>query len=103
MPTWKMVNKIELEIISDILSPEGVGKRRIITKNDKIKKLFDLESIKLEEYIEPRNGKHIKKYSTVFSDDVYFKVNKPYEELRDIILNRSTPIIGFLSKSKLYR
>ena len=95
--------KLELEIISDIMSQEGPGKRKLLTKNDKIKRIFDLEEVELEEYVDTKTGKHIAKYSVIYKGDLYYKINRPYEQLKSIILNKSTPVIGFIGKSKRYK
>ena len=96
--------KYELEVISDIVSnPDKNGKTKIIKKDDLIKKIFDLEASEIEEYVEPRNGKHIKKYSVIYLNNVSYKINKPYEELKYLVLNRSTPVIGFVGKYKTYK
>jgi len=89
----------ELIVLSDITS----STKKVLVKNDKIKKLFDLDTIELEEFIDSKNGKHIKKYSQVLSNGTYFKIDKPYEELKSIIQNRSIPILGFAYKSKRYK
>lgn len=91
----------ELEVISDIIY-NGGKKPKIIKKNDKIKKLFDISDIEVEEYIDPKTGKHIKKYSTVLHNNNYYKINKPYEELKTIKLNNMIPIVGLISKSRNY-
>jgi hypothetical protein len=91
----------ELEVISTVST---IGpKPKVITKNDKIKKIFDLDAIKLEEYIDGKTGKHIKKYATILDNDSYFKINKPYDELKELILNRSIPVLGLMYKSKRYK
>jgi stalled ribosome rescue protein Dom34 len=91
----------ELEIITDISLSSSKTKK--IIKNNKIKKLFDLNVVSLEEYVDPRSGKTISKYSGIYQDSVYYKINKPYEELKDLIINKTTPVLGFMSKSKIYR
>lgn len=93
----------ELEIITDIASVDKKGKVKVVTKNDKIKRLFDLNEIELEEYIDNRTGRHIKKYTSVFHNNTYLKINKPYEELKDIVMNRSIPVLGFAYKSRRYK
>lgn len=95
--------KCELEIISDVLEQEGKGRRKIITKNDKIKRIFDLDTIDLEEFVDTKTGKHIAKYSVIYKDNLYYKINKPYEQLKYMVLNRTTPVIGFIGKSKKFK
>lgn len=94
--------RIELEFISDLTITKG-NKTNTLVKNDKIKRIFDLDKIELEEYIDPRTGKHISKYCTVSMEDRYYKINKPYEELKSLMLNRTTPVIGFAAKSKKWK
>jgi len=98
--------KVELEFISDITILSR-NKQRTITKNDKVKKLFDLDAVDLQEYIDPKTGKHISKYSTLTelkpSGEVFYKINKPYEELKSLILNRTIPVLGLMSKSKKHK
>jgi hypothetical protein len=95
------MRKMELEIISNIVTDSI--KPVILVKNGKIKKLFDLDEIGLEQYINPKTGKAVTKYSQVIYREAYLKINKPYEELKTIILNRSIPILGFAYKSKRYK
>lgn len=90
----------ELEIIIDITT--GGPKPKVLVKNDRIKKIFDLDNIELEEYVD-RLGKHIKKYSSVYENNIHYKVNKPYEELKKLKLNRSIAIVGLAGKSKKYK
>lgn len=94
--------KYELEIISDIVYNLN-GKPKLITKNDKIKKLFDLFDINLEEYVDAKTGKHIKKYCTIVEENTYYKINKPYEVLKALIQNKSIPVLGLAAKSKRYK
>jgi len=75
----------------------------VLADNNKVKKLFDLDNILLEEYINARTGKHVKKYSLVQVNDTYYKINKPYSELSTLIINRSIPILGLMYKSKRYK
>ncbi len=93
--------KYELEIISDVLSNHQ--KPKVLKKNDRIRKLFDLDNVELEEYIDQKTGKHIKKYSAIYHNNAYYKINKPYDELRELILNRTLTIQGFAYKSKKYK
>lgn len=91
----------ELEVISDILGMESKpGKRVLLTKNDKVKKLFNLNEIEIEEFIDPKNGKHIKKYTTIYKENICYKINKPYEELKSLYLNKTQPIVGFVKYCK---
>lgn len=94
--------KVELEIISDIVDTRS-NKPKVLVKNDKIKKLFDLDSIEVEEFIDSKTGKHIKKYSSVYFNNTYYKVNKPYAELSFLIINKRMPVIGLIGKSNGYK
>lgn len=94
--------KVELEIISDIVDTRST-KPKILVKNDKIKKLFDLEAIEVEEFIDSKTGKHIKKYSSVYFNNTYFKVNKPYSELSFLVINKRSPVVGLIGKSKSWK
>lgn len=94
--------RIELEFISDITSSKN-GKTIVLSKNDKIKKVFNLDEVELEEYIDPKTGKHIAKYTTLSFKEAYYKINKPYEELKTLTLNRTMPVLGFAAKSKKWK
>ena len=94
--------KYELEIISDIIY-NVKGKPNVIIKQDKIKKIFNLYDIDLEEYVEAKTGKHIKKYCTIVEENTYYKINKPYEELKALIQNKSIPILGLAAKAKWFK
>jgi len=95
---------IELQIITDVLGgPTKDGLRKLIMKDKLINKLFDINEIEVEEFINPKTGKAIKKYSGIYSKEVYYKVNKPYEELKDLKINRTYPIVGFMGHSKRYK
>jgi len=95
---------IELQIISDIMSrPDKNGISKVICKDVLINKLFDINEIQVEEFINPKNGKAVKKYSGIYSGDVYYKINKPYNELKDLKINRTYPIKGFMGYSSKYK
>lgn len=92
---------IELQIITDILSgPNASGGRKVIHKDKLINKLFDINEIEVEEFINPKTGKAIKKYCGIYSKEVYYKVNKPYDELKDLKINKTYPVKGFMAYSK---
>ncbi len=93
----------ELEIIADMVKTNKKGEITTTRKNNKVKKLFELNNIELEEYIDSRTGLPVKKYSSVFQNNQFFKVNKPYEELKVIMINRSIPILGLAAKAKRYK
>lgn len=98
MPVRKMV--IELPIITDVLSPaNAVGKRKIIAKDKIIHKLFDINDIEIEQYINAKTGKTINKYTGIYSNEVYYKINKPYKELKEIKINGAVPVKGFMGHS----
>jgi len=92
----------ELEIITDINNSTN-NKNKPLLKNAKIKKIFDLDNIELEEFVDNKSGKCIAKYSSVCQNTVWFKVNKPYKELKELMLIRSIPVLGFAAKSKRYK
>jgi hypothetical protein len=95
---------IELPIITDIFSsPDKTGVRKLITKDKVINRLFDINEIEVEEFINPKTGNVIKKYTGVYSNEVYYKVNAPYTELKDLKINRTYPIKGFMGHSKKYK
>ena len=95
--------KLELEILTDILPEQGAKKKTPIVRNAKIKRIFNLDEVDLEEYIDTKTGKAISKYCGIYYKDTYYKINKPYELLRDLSLNRTTPILGFAGKSKKFK
>ena len=90
--------KCELEIITNITNQMG----KVIVKNEKIKKIFDLDTIELEEYIDTK-GRHIKRYSSIYHNNNYYKINKPYEELRFLVVNKRYPVVGLIGNSKKYK
>lgn len=91
----------EFEILTDVYS--NSERPKLLTKGDKIKKLFDIDEIDIEEYVDNKTGKHIKKYCYFISNNNYYKINRPYEEIKSIKLNRSIPVLGFAYKSKKYK
>lgn len=93
--------KYEFEVISDIFT---IGRNpKLITKNDKIRKMFELDEIEVEEFIDNKTGKHISKYCTIILKDSMYKINRSYEEVKSIIANKSIPITGFAQLSKRYK
>jgi len=88
------MRQIELETLSNFKNKPVV--------EIKVLKVFDLDAIELEQYINSKTGKPVKKYSSVCSNTVWYKINKPYEEMKDLLINRSNPVIGFITKSKRY-
>lgn len=88
----------EFEIISDVQST--TSKPKLLTKNDKIKKLFNLDEITAEEFIDGKTGKHIKKYCVIHDlNNTAYKINTPYEIVKNIIFNKTFTVKGFASKS----
>ena len=87
----------ELEIISSLQSSRSKATKEVI-----LSKVFDLDTIELEQYIDPKRGKIIKKYSSISFNSTWYKVNKPYLELKEIVVNRSIPVLGFANKSKRF-
>lgn len=96
------MRKFELEVITDITTNNS-KKPKLLYKNARIKKMFDLDNIELEEYIEPTTGKHVLKYASVYYNNVYYKVNIPYEQLRNLVLNNTINVLGLAYKSKKYK
>lgn len=95
---------IELQVITDIFSKEdSVGKRKLLHKNKVINKLFDINEIEVQEFIDAKSGKCIKKYSGIYNKDVYYKINKPYAELKDMKINKTYPVKGFMGHSIKYK
>jgi hypothetical protein len=95
---------VELQVITDVLSqPDKDGKRKVLIKDRAINKLFNINDIEVEEFINPKNGKPVKKYSGIYNNDIYYKINKPYEELKDLKINRAFPIKGFMGYSSNYK
>lgn len=88
---------VELQIIANV----AVNNK--VVKNALINKLFDINEIEVEEFINPKTAKPVKKYTGIYSNNVYYKVNKPYEELKSLKINKTYPVIGFLGHSKKYK
>lgn len=92
---------VELQVLTDIYSePNSKGVRKLLGKNLVINKLFDINEIEVEEFISSRTGKAVKKYSGIFHKENYYKVNKPYSELRTLKMNKTYPVLGFMGHSK---
>jgi len=90
---------LEFEIVSDILNSEN----KVLKRNAIIKKLFNLDNIIAEEYINDKTGKPIKKYCLIYDNNIPYKINKSYEDVKKVILDRSIPVLGFAFKSKKYK
>jgi len=92
---------IELQIVSDIVEKAtNKTEEKIVHKNVLIRKLFDINEIEVEEYMNPKNGKAVKRYSGIYSNESYYKINKPYSELRDIVINKTSPVKGFMGHTR---
>jgi hypothetical protein len=91
---------IELEIIADI---EKVKNKKTYTKSVPVRKIFNINEIELEEFVNNITGKVEKKYSGVVIRDKYYKVNTPYTNLLRIVSNKTNPIIGFYQHSNAYK
>jgi hypothetical protein len=87
---------VELEIICDTYATTKTGKQTVVKRNDKVKRLFDLNEIDVEEYVDNKTGKHVAKYSIAILNGTGYKINKPYEELKVLVQNKSIPIIGLM-------
>ncbi len=86
----------EIEINSgDVLS----DKNKVIKKDMCYKRMFELDNILIEQYINPK-GVIVKKYCTIIEQDKYFKANIPYETLSAML--RPLEIKGFAAKSISY-
>ena len=95
---------IELPIITDVLSqPDRTGRRKTLIKNKIVNKLFDLNEIDVEEFIDIKTGKTIKKYTAVYIKEDCYKINKPYDEMKDLVINRTYPVKGFMAHSIKYK
>jgi hypothetical protein len=94
---------VEFEIITDTFAVGKSGRQVLVKRNDKVKKLFDLNEIDVEEFIDIKTGKHIDRYSLVISNNIGFKVDKPYEVVKTMVQNKSIPVLGFMAKSKKYK
>ena len=92
---------IELVVISSLPTKEkGLSIAKYIPLEVKQKKVFTLEDIKLEEYIDTK-GKHNKKYCFIKSDNENYKINKPYEEIKNKYF-KNLEILGFNAKRSNY-
>ena len=87
---------IELEILTDVYSPDGV---KCIKKDVIYKKVFETNDIESEQYIDDK-GKIIGKYTGVIYRDKYYKVNVPYETMKQY--NQPLVIKGLFAKSSYH-
>lgn len=92
--------QIELEIIADIEYTKNKKTYNTITP---IKKLFNIYEVEVEEFVDNKTGKVVNKYSGVVVRDKYYKVNKPYNELKKMVNSKISPIVGFYQHSNAYK
>ena len=86
----------ELEINGgDVVNEKG----KVIIKNITYKKIFELDNILIEQYINPK-GIIVKKYCTIIENDRNYKANIAYETLSTML--RPFVIQGFAAKSISY-
>lgn len=84
--------KKEFQILTDIYNEAGKCIKKDVTYN----KLFETDEIGLENYIDSK-GKVIVEYSGVIYRDKYYKVNIPYEQMKEYV----SPLVvkGLIAKS----
>ena len=86
----------EIEINGgDVLS----DKNKVIKKDMCYMRMFELDNILIEQYINPK-GVIVKKYCTIIEQDKYFKANIPYDTLSAML--RPLEVKGFMAKSISY-
>lgn len=86
----------EIEINGgDVLNTKG----KVIAKDVCYKRMFELDNILIEQYLNPK-GVIVKKYCTIIEQDKYFKANIPYDELSAML--RPLEVKGFAAKSISY-
>lgn len=86
----------EIEINGgDVLSTKG----KLIKKDVCYKRMFELDNILIEQYINTK-GNIVKKYCTIIENDKYFKANIAYEELSALL--KPLEVKGFMAKSISY-
>lgn len=73
--------KYEFEVIGNITR---VIKKKEVQKDVIFKKLFDLDSIAIEEYMDDK-GKVESKYCTIVENTNFFKINHPYNDVVRLI------------------
>lgn len=85
---------ITLKVLTDLYSdPDENGQTKLIKKDIEYLKQFDSTKIMLEQYINPRTAKVVKKYCLIIDNDKYYKVNHKFEELTK--LNKHIEVKGF--------
>lgn len=79
----------------DVLSATN----KVIKKDVCYKRMFELDNILIEQYINTK-GNIVKKYCTIIENDKYYKANIAYEELSALL--RPMEVKGFMAKSISY-
>lgn len=71
----------QFEILIDWYKPDNKGKQKLVKKNIKLNREFDINDILLAEYLD-NNGKIIKKYSLIIDKEKgdQYKLNMPYKK-----------------------
>lgn len=75
------------------------SKNKVIAKDVCYKRIFELDNILIEQYLNPK-GVIVKKYCTIIEQDKYFKANIPYDTLSAML--RPLEVKGFAAKSISY-
>jgi len=73
--------RYEFEVIGNITLKV---KNKDVNKDVVFKKLFELDTITAEEYIDDK-GKVVSKYCTIVENTNFFKVNYPYKDVARLI------------------
>lgn len=73
--------KYEFEVIGNITR---VVRKKEVNKDVIFKKLFDLDTVAVEEYIDEK-GKVLRKYCTIVENTNFFKINHPYNDVVRLI------------------
>jgi len=74
---------VEFEVISQLpLAETGRSIARYVPMRIFQKKLFELDKIQIEEHVNSK-GIIVKKFTTVKYDNEFYKINKPYHQIRD--------------------
>ena len=90
---------IIVKVLCDLYTePNEEGVTKLIKKNVEYLKQFETTRITIEQYVNPKTAKTIKKYCYIKEDDKYYKVNHKFEDL--IKLNKAIEVKGFQFKTK---
>lgn len=87
--------KIEYEVLTDIYNEDG----KCIKKDLSYLKVFETDDVEVENFIDAK-GKVIEKYTGVVYKDKYYKINRPYKEMREAF--KPIVVAGLLAKSSSY-